>query len=380
MNEAVGSQREVGGRSVSPAVFDLFCGAGGLSLGAHFAGFNTVAAVDADPDLTSTYLANFPATRLVNLDIAAASLHHIREVVSGFDVCGVIGGPPCQGFSEIGRRLIDDPRNALVGRFMEVVAAVSPAFFFMENVPPLGREPNRQVLDQALALLPSRFSVLPPLVLDSANYGAATRRLRLVVIGFNRDRMQSRDYTSLVEPTVPPATVRDAIDDLPEPVSSEFDEPVRYRPDAKISEYARALRGAPPCGLGSAESRGRSASGTVRGVVGTRHSITVVRRFRTVAPGATDNVSRYPRLVWDQPAPVLRAGTGRDRGSYQAARPIHPDQPRVITVREAARIQGFPDWFEFPSTKWHSHRMIGNSVSPVFAAVLLARLRTLFDQ
>ena len=97
----------------------------------------------------------------------------------------------------------------------------------------------------------------------------------------------------------------------------------------------------------------------------------VIRRFEDTGAGSTERVSRYPRLDWDSQCATLRAGTGPERGSFQAARPIHPVEPRVITIREAARLQGFPDWFVFHPTIWHSFRMIGNSVSPIVSHALL---------
>nr|WP_249812095.1 DNA cytosine methyltransferase [Bradyrhizobium sp. 188] len=89
-------------------------------------------------------------------------------------------------------------------------------------------------------------------------------------------------------------------------------------------------------------------------------------------PGEIDSVGRHPRLSWEGQCPNLRAGTGKDKGSYQAVRPIHPEEDRVITVREAARLQGFPDSFRFHPTVWHSFRMIGNSVSPIIAQAILS--------
>jgi DNA (cytosine-5)-methyltransferase 1 len=112
----------------------------------------------------------------------------------------------------------------------------------------------------------------------------------------------------------------------------------------------------------------------VSGLFETLHSIAVQDRFIETSQGKVEPISRYPKLAWTGQCPTLRAGTGADKGSFQAMRPIHPSQPRVITVREAGRLQGFPDWFVFHPTKWHSFRMIGNSVSPVVSETLLKLL------
>jgi DNA (cytosine-5)-methyltransferase 1 len=104
----------------------------------------------------------------------------------------------------------------------------------------------------------------------------------------------------------------------------------------------------------------------------TVHAKETINRFAAVKPGERDDVGKHARLAWNAQCPTLRAGTGSDRGSYQSVRPIHPSETRVITVREAARLQGFPDGFVFHPTVWHSFRMIGNSVSPIIAKALLS--------
>lgn len=360
----------------APRVIDLFCGAGGLSLGAHAAGFRSALAVDIDPDLTSHFTLNFPQSTLLLEDLSKLDPERLRTIVGKESIAGVVGGPPCQGFSEIGRRDADDPRNRLIGSFVGVVSALRPAFFLMENVPGLASKRNRSILQAALDQVPQHYEVLKPLTLDAADFGAATRRSRLVVYGYDPERVRPLTGRDLAteHAVARRRSVGQAISDIPEPESPSIDElPYRHSPR---NAYSKRMRATPPDDLGSNASRTRLASGRVSGVLETRHTDQVRERFAFVAAGERDSVSRYPKLAWNTQAPVLRAGTGRDRGSYQAARPIHPREPRVITVREAARLQGFPDWFDFPPTKWHSHRMIGNSVSPIFAEALLRSVRS----
>ena len=113
-------------------------------------------------------------------------------------------------------------------------------------------------------------------------------------------------------------------------------------------------------------------SNEVSGFLGTVHGAEIAGRYAGVETGKSDPVSKSPRLDLDGFCPTLRAGTGPDRGSFQAVRPLHPTEARVITPREAARLQGFPDWFQFDPTKWHSFRQIGNSVSPILAERIFA--------
>jgi DNA (cytosine-5)-methyltransferase 1 len=353
-----------------PKVIDLFCGAGGFSLGAHQAGFDVIASVDIDEKLTSSYKSNFPNAKLLLADISALQIDSLLKAadVTAIQVDGIIGGPPCQGFSTIGKRDSGDPRNALLRHFFRIVTEMRPKFFLMENVPGLIAGDAKTTFDTAVSGLEG-YELVGPLCLDAHDLGAPTRRKRIVVLGYDPcrvERITEKDICSLS--TAVKATVRDAIADLPEPSTGTAG---AYRKIKALSKYAMRARTTPKQGLGSTASRKRAVGGKVNGVQPTRHSATVIERFSGVAQGKTDAVSRCARLKWDAAAPTLRAGTGPDKGSFQSVRPIHPARPRVITIREAARLQGFPDWFDFHETKWHSFRMIGNSVSPIMAEVLL---------
>jgi DNA (cytosine-5)-methyltransferase 1 len=114
----------------------------------------------------------------------------------------------------------------------------------------------------------------------------------------------------------------------------------------------------------------------VSGCFGTRHSKDVTKRYAALGPGEQDQVSKSTKLKPYGLCPTLRAGTDNTKGSYQAVRPIHHIKPRVITPREAARLQGFPDWFQFHETKWHSFRQIGNSVCPIVAEKVLSAIKS----
>ena len=179
-------------------------------------------------------------------------------------------------------------------------------------------------------------------------------------------------------------TVLEAISDLPGPIQQSKDKTNygwAHYPIVKdgISPYAKRMR---KCrrGLGSKISKTALKAFEVSGNFETLHSPAVVERYKALKPDQVDSVSRAKRLSWDGYCPTLRAGTGSDKGSHQAVRPIHPTEPRVITVREAARLQGFPDWFIFHTAKWHSFRMIGNSVSPQVSENIFRLIKSKFLQ
>lgn len=344
-------------RSPRPVLIDLFSGCGGFSLGAHRVGFDVAAAFDNDSILSSSFERNFPRTRLELRDVAGLSGEDLR-VIAGGTVDGIFGGPPCQGFSDIGRRERSDPRRRLLEHFYRLVAETKPTFFVMENVRGLAYRSSQDELEGALAYVRDDYALFGPTILDAADFGAATARPRLFVIGVHGDKGDAILLEDVESAKRPAATVRDAIGDLEGVievgVEDGFD--VWRIPDlAPTSEYVRGLR---------------ASDYRFTGHRTTAHAPHVVERFDRVEQGGKDQVGRHPRLRWGGQCPTLRAGTGSDRGSYQSVRPIHPDYPRVITVREAARLQGFPDSHLFHPTVWHSFRMIGNSVSPIIAEAI----------
>jgi DNA (cytosine-5)-methyltransferase 1 len=358
-------RRVVGAGIYAMKLVELFCGTGGFSRGAHIAGFNVAAAYDLDRILTSSYPINFPDTKLFHRDISFLTGSEIERDVGG-KVFGVFGGPPCQGFSDIGRRNLADPRRQLLSHFFRIVDELKPTFFIMENVRGLAYADARPLLTEALNLVRRDYDLTEPHIWNAADFGAATTRNRMFVIGIRKDQQAPFRSSDLECRRRMPATVRQALADLesiaPLPDSEElpgFDRWKIQRAGAP-TRYARILR---------------SPDLTFTGHVSTKHSAEVVARFAKVRPGKMEMVGRHPRLKLTGQCPTLRAGTGSDRGSYQSVRPIHPILNRVITVREGARLQGFPDYHVFHPTVWHSFRMIGNSVSPIMAEAVFSAIR-----
>lgn len=336
----------------------LFCGCGGFTSGAYRANFNVPVAYDIDPVLTSTFKNNFPETKLMLGDISELTGSAIIQAADGA-IDGLFGGPPCQGFSVIGRRDLEDPRRLLVGQFFRLVNEVKPTFFVMENVVGLNQGDALAVLEQAQEIAGKEFDILPPVILDASHFGAATKRKRLFSIGVNLARADKFSIDLLNENRRPEATVEDAIKDLENPAFVSEDskglDSWRVSYDGPVSRYAQLLR-----------AENLVFTGNRRTV----HTAAVKKRFLELKPGKVDGIGRHPRLQWSSTCPTLRAGTGSDKGSYQSVRPIHPSEPRVITVREAARLQGFHDSHVFHPTIWHSFRMIGNSVCPFVAEAI----------
>ncbi|MCE9506940.1 MAG: DNA cytosine methyltransferase [Alphaproteobacteria bacterium] len=355
-------------------IIDLFCGCGGFSLGAYLAGYKSVLSVDIDTTLSSAYTRNFSSSKLLNCDLAKVKTEKLLEEAGTEKIFGVIGGPPCQGFSTMGKRDADDPRNELIKHYFKHIANIKPAFFVMENVPGLLNGFMRDKLDKQLKILSEEYTIIGPVIISASKLGAATKRERVIIIGYDKNRINDfsqRDVLSLSANRV--NTVEDAINDLPMPIDCEDGNYGWAKIDGrrKVSDYATIARQTPPEGCGWDFALEMFDKGYVSGFMNTIHTKSVQKRYEKVEQGAQDATSKAVKLRWEGQCPTLRAGTGSDKGSYQAVRPLHPEQGRVITVREAARLQGFPDWFTFHPTKWHSFRMIGNSVSPYLSKGIL---------
>jgi len=216
-------------------------------------------------------------------------------------------------------------------------------------------------------LVSKRYDLLGPIILDAAEYGAATRRPRIFVIGMDTSRADPITLEEIKRRQRSAATVQAAISDLQE---AKF---IRNEDDYDVWEIVG--RGRPSKYSKSLRSKTREFTGHVV----TNHTPEVKKRFSKVPQGGVDEIGRHPRLSWDGQCTTLRAGTGSDKGSFQSVRPIHPQKARVITVREAARLQGFPDDFRFHPTIWHSFRMIGNSVSPIMSRTIFSIIAKKID-
>jgi DNA (cytosine-5)-methyltransferase 1 len=359
-------------------VIDLFAGAGGFSLGAERAGMHIVSSVEIDPHANETHSRNFP--RSIHLGTSVAELTGKQLLSSSGlkpgELDGLIGGPPCQGFSTIGKRNPQDKRNDLFGHFMRLVAETQPRFFIAENVPGILQERNRGILERALTLVPDNYDMAQSVKICAADYGAPTIRTRVFFIGIKKNEGDLLSCISLVNSRKKlKTTVSDALVGLPAHIDPNWqsDESSWQKVDTlSPSFFNTRAQGRVPARVGDKFALDAFfESGYTSGCFGTHHAEVIAKRYGDLNPRQQDMVSKSIRLDLHGFCPTLRAGTGSDKGSYQAVRPIHPTMPRVITPREAARLQGFPDWFLLHPTKWHSFRQLGNSVSPILAEHIL---------
>ena len=377
-------------KSHRPIGVDLFSGAGGLSLGFEQAGFDIVASVEVDPIHAAVHKFNFPECVVFPRSVSELTGDEIRKKAGigdrGVDV--VFGGAPCQGFSLIGHRAIDDPRNSLVREFVRIVKELDASCFVFENVKGLTVGKHRKFLEEVIeAFADIGYRVrLPWQVLNASRYGVPQDRERLILLGAKKD-IPLPDYPEAVtKPAGTPANLfslpkgpscSDALGDLPDaegfPELMDGDSVVIDRWE-NPSSYARGLRCEGPSDWHFGYPRSGWDRMTLTSSALTEHSDISRRRFERTEEGDVEPISRFFKLPARGVSNTLRAGTDASRGAFTSPRPIHYKYPRCVTVREMARLHGFPDWFRFHATKWHGARQVGNSVPPPLARAIASKV------
>jgi len=369
-----------------PIAIDLFSGCGGMSLGLEAAGFDIAAAIEFDAIHTLVHHFNFPYSASICKDISKLSSEELLQAVEakGFsrDIDLVAGGPPCQGFSHIGKRQLDDPRNSLVFEYVRIIKEIRPKYFLFENVPGIASGKHKKFLEELIIEFENiGYSIDKPIsILDASLYGAPQRRKRLIIIGSRLDANratypeQTHTESKSNEPSLfdfglkQLSTCGEAIGDLTNhDAYTEGDQGI----DSSLLDYSelRNNYSLTPSGEFSL-CHNRQVSNMVYGHIGSKHTEKSIDRFQTTTPGTIEKISRFFKLADNGQCNTLRAGTASDKGAYTAPRPIHYSTPRCITVREAARLHTFPDWFRFHNTIWHGFREIGNAVIPFLSKSL----------
>lgn len=354
-----------------PKVIDLFCGCGGLSEGFKLAGYTIVGGVDFNSAAIETYSANFPGAKGICCDLSEMDEDKIIEVFGDLESIDVIiGGPPCQGFSSANRYKIEgeDPRNKLFFEFVKFVDLAKPKAIVIENVRGIVTNNNGYAKDRIYEIFESRGYVVNHRILSASDYGIPQRRQRnfFVMIKdgekFNFDKL---------EKVIDEVTVEDAIGELYGYEENNTNEAF-VLPEEPNSDYRKYLR----------SSNNKVANHEVRyPAEKVQHRISFVPQggnWQDVPeefwPSDRKNrhSSAYKRLDVNQPSCTI--DTGNNHSNY-----FHPLYNRIPTVREAARLQSFPDEFVFKGNRSEQYRQVGNAVPPLLSKVIAEQLKEVFN-
>jgi DNA (cytosine-5)-methyltransferase 1 len=341
---------------------EVFSGAGGMSVGAHLAGIDIKLAIEIDPHAAYTYSLNHRSTAVLNTDIRKIKSIDI-ECEKNSTI--LFGGPPCQGFSLSNQRTrnIGNENNWLFEEYMRIAGLWKPDWIVLENVSGLLLTERGFFLDKILQKLKKLGYRTSYKLLDASNYGVPQKRERLFIVG----NLHGIDFI-FPKSKKKKITVKEALADLPKLENGSLEFELPYKSNKIASSYATQMR----CGLK-----------TTRNHYVTRNSELVVNRYQHIPQGGnwTSIPERllknyadftrchggiYHRLMENEPSVVI--------GNYRKNMLIHPRQDRGLSVREAARLQSFPDWFEFYGFLTHQQQQVGNAVPPLLAKAVFDKI------
>lgn len=369
-------------------VIDLFAGCGGLSLGFEMAGFNIPLAIEKDEWASETYRANHKKTKVITGDIT--KILDLENLISkNISIDGIIGGPPCQGFSLSGNRDKNDPRNSLFMEFVRFVNYFKPKFFVMENVTgilSMKTKNNESVKDLILKEYDKAGYNVKICKLNAAEYGVPQSRIRVVFIGIRKD-------IKFIDEKIGPKpkylgekqiTIEQAIMDLPQIESGQGEEETNYISEP-INDYQKWAR---------------KNCAKIRNHIAMKHTKRLIERFEHIKYGESvanvsdehkqrkrgdatkisnktfsqNNMRPYP----SKPSPTIPA-------SFQSNF-VHPYINRNYTAREGARLQSFPDSYIFlgkrTTMSWEKnlsqYQQIGNAVPPLLAKAIAKNILNYF--
>lgn len=349
-----------------PIAIDLFSGAGGLSAGIEAAGWSVAAAVDHDPRALETHQHNFPGLAL-NLDLGDPNIRDgFIKRFQGIAVDLVAGGPPCQPFSRAGRSKIRslveagvreevDPRKELWRAFLDIALRLRPRAILMENVPDMGLGDDFAVIRTIVDKLEQSGYATQVRLVSAWQYGVPQHRKRLILLARNDGR--EFEWPTTAEKV----TLREGISDLPNLEEGMGGRSTPYQPPNEPSAFLIRMR------EGAAE--GVIHDHMTRGVREDDLEIFKLMTSKTLYSQIPEKLRRYTadsftdkykRLDWEDLSRTITAHIAKDGYWY-----IHPEEHRTLTVREAARVQTFPDRFRFAGTRSDAFRQIGNAVPPL---------------
>jgi len=357
-------------------VLDLFSGVGGLSYGfANDNNFQIVAGNEILEDMAKAYSLNHPNIKLYNCDIKDFGIKNLTndlDIKKG-DIDIIIGGPPCQAFSSVGKRLKDDPRANLFREYYRVLKEVSPNIFLFENVRGLLSIRDGELFKEIVELFESLNYHITYKILNSADYGVPQIRKRVIIIGTKSDKKfiyPPMTHSNTDKNLKPYLTLSDAIGDLPfignnqesfkyaKRVQNEFQNLMRQDTKSKLIEHNSPNNNTKIIKIMKSLKDG----GTPRELP------------KNIRPNSGFS-NNYCKLWWEKPALTIT----RNLGTPSSSRCIHPKAHRPLTTREGARLQSFPDNYKFYGSRSAKNLQIGNAVPILLSIALKDSIKNYMD-
>ena len=357
-------------------VVDLFAGVGGLSYGfEHMDEFKVLAANEILKPMATAYQLNHPSVEMFEGDIKNFGKSALKTRITGAlpEIDLVVGGPPCQAYSTVGKRLLDDPRGSLFQEYFRVLKELKPRAFIFENVKGLLSMGGGELLETIVSLFESLNYQVQFELLNSADFGAPQIRERVIIVGTRNNldfeyptatHRNPENQTQLTNRRLKPwLTLGEAIGDLPFISAGEFSQDYAFRAQ---NAFQRDMR--------------RGAPKSLMDHNAAKHNKDMIALMNALPDGGTPRdlparlrptsgfPNTYCRLWWDKPSTTVT----RNLGTPSSSRCIHPKVARGLTTREGARIQCFPDSYQFFGSRTDRNLQIGNAV-PTYLSEALAQ-------
>lgn len=349
---------------MSYKTIDLFCGAGGFSLGFEMVGFETMLAIDKWEHAINTFNYNRKHKVGQNIDIQEFDNEKLKNFIIKNDITGIIGGPPCQGFSMVGTRDETDDRNSLYLQYVRFVEIVKPKFFILENVKGLLTLKNGYFKEDII----KRFSELGYNVnyklLKASDYGVAQNRERVFFVGLRKDLFENSFFNFPEGDESNSVSTSEALSDLPSLDNGDNHEEYKMTPQ---NEYQKLMR------KNSFKIMNNEAT---KHTEQTKHIISLVPDGGTIKDlpeeyySVRNYNSAFKRMNSKKPSSTIDCG----HRNY-----FHYKENRVPTVRESARIQSFPDDYFFTGSKTNQYTQVGNAVPPLLAKSIAKEIKKILD-
>ena len=322
-------------------IIDLFCGCGGLSKGFEMAGFNTVLAIDFWKDAVETFNNNHKNKVAICDDVSKISNDFLDDFTKKNKITGIVGGPPCQGYSTVGKRDINDDRNYLYLQYCRIVEKVKPEFFVLENVKGLLTLNNGKFKEDIVERFTKLGYIVDYKILNSSDYGVPQNRNRVFFVGIKNKKFK------FPKEKLKKVTTYEAISDL-----TSYED--KYTTSAQTS-YQKNMRGN--------NKQLKNNEFTVH----TEKTIDVISKIPdggkiTDLPKEFWEIRKYNKAFQRMNSKLQSNTIDTGHRNY-----FHYSENRIPTVRESARIQSFPDNFIFYGSRTSQYKQVGNAVPPLLA-------------
>lgn len=346
-------------------IIDLFAGVGGLSYGfSKLPQFNIIAANEIETDIAIAYKLNHPYVNMLNCDINSLTEEFLEETLNGQKIDIVVGGPPCQSYSTLGKRQLDDRANLFL-QYKRVLKILQPKAFVFENVVGILSMDKGNLFKQVQAEFENLGYKLQYRVLDAVNFGVPQHRERVILVGFKGDNNFVYPEPTHGEGLKPYVTLKDAIGDLP--VLKSGERKTNYASEA-TNEFLEFVR--------------KNSFDMVEEHSAPKNGEHLIRIMETLKDGQSkDDLpedirpksgygNTYAKLWWEKPSTTIT----RNFACPSSSRCIHPRDSRAMSIREGARLQSFPDDYKFYGSDGMKRLEIGNAVPPLLSIAIAKQM------